>query len=293
MYSNTSTLTNGASASKVFGQSDYTTGDFYPITTQYQFGQPTSVYVNGTTAWIADRTFNRVLRFDNVYNKANGANADGVLGQTGFATNTSDVTQSTMNHPIGVCTDEKGNLYVLDQGNNRILIYLNAANKSMGANADYVLGQPNFYEFTAKYNNNGFYPVGLTTFAVDNSRGKLLVVDFGASRVLQFASSGALTGIDQYESSKVSNKNNPFNLSVYPNPIITEAHIQFQISHSGNYSLKIYNSQGQEVAMLINKSLQPDTYTFHWNTINQPGGIYFCRLTGGGFTETNMISVVK
>ena len=31
-----------------------------------------------------------------------------------------------------------------DEGNNRIIVYNNAAAKSNGANADYVLGQPDF-----------------------------------------------------------------------------------------------------------------------------------------------------
>ena len=48
---------------------------------------------------------------------------DRVFGQPSFITNTSGVTASRLNKPWGVALDARGNLYVSDQNNNRVLVY--------------------------------------------------------------------------------------------------------------------------------------------------------------------------
>ena len=108
--------------------------------------EPVAVYVekSGRDLWVADSGNHRVLRFDAAYFKANGADADGVLGQPDFNTAVPATTQSGFYLCGGVAGSDTGALYVNDTGNNRILVFNAADAKMRGENADNVLGQPDF-----------------------------------------------------------------------------------------------------------------------------------------------------
>ncbi len=131
-------------------------------------------------------TNNRVLRFDNAACKANGANADGVLGQTDFTSSGSDCTQNGMSIPRGVSGDPSGRLYVADN-NNRILVFEGAAGLANGANAQHVLGQANFTTCTA--NTGGISAPSLnapTRVFFDPGANVLWAADFYNNRVLMY-----------------------------------------------------------------------------------------------------------
>jgi len=93
---------------------------------------------------VADFDNSRVLRFDNAASKANGAAADGVLGQTNFTT----VMPTPLRRDgsaLDVAVDNTtGRLYISELGNNRVLVFNAAAGLANGANASFVLGQTNF-----------------------------------------------------------------------------------------------------------------------------------------------------
>jgi len=136
-------LANGDSAEAVLGQTNFTSsGD---AVTQSGIDRPYGVFVDSSgNLWMADRCNARVLRFDNAAAKADGANADGVLGQANFTSDGIATTQSGMNTPISVLVDGSGNLYVHDLNHSRVLIFNNAAGLADGANASNVLGAPDF-----------------------------------------------------------------------------------------------------------------------------------------------------
>jgi len=96
--------------------------------------------------WASDPTNNRILRFDDAANKADGADADGVLGQPDFSTVTylDPPTAATMASPYSVTAAPDGTAWVSDFVNHRILGFVDAANRGNGAPADIVLGQPDF-----------------------------------------------------------------------------------------------------------------------------------------------------
>ncbi|KPA10281.1 hypothetical protein MHK_009516, partial [Candidatus Magnetomorum sp. HK-1] len=181
-YDNASSKTSGSDADGVLGQPDFTTNT--AGTTQSSMNEPTALWVDPAgRLWVADLINNRVLRYDNAATKPNGANADGVLGQTNFTSNTSGTTQNSMSNPHDIFGDNSNTIFIVDYTNNRVLRFNNAALKANGANADGVLGQS---DFTSSGNglsiNNFNTPLCLTM----DFTGRLYVSDMANNRVLLF-----------------------------------------------------------------------------------------------------------
>jgi hypothetical protein len=180
---------NGAPADGVLGQTDFVTGTNSGVTAN-TLTAPLSLTMSGTTLWVADgQIFTRILRFDNAPAKANGAAADGVLGQTNFTNTTTGLTANTMSNSgaRGVQIDFAGNLWVNDGGNDRTLRFNNAAAKANGAAADGVLGQTDFVSGTVTVGtqNNLNNPAGLVFDVVDN---RILISQISFNRVSVFSS---------------------------------------------------------------------------------------------------------
>lgn len=186
-FASAGTVTNGAAAEAVLGQPDFTSNT--ANTTRNGMSCPDQISIDSTgRLWVADFYNSRVLRFDTAASKANGADADGVLGQPDFTTSDNGATQNGMNFPDGVFADSGGRVWVGDSGNNRVLRFDNAAAKADGANADGVLGQPDFTSGTSATTQTGmFIPVGVS---VDSS-GRLWVVESSNHRVLRFDNAAA------------------------------------------------------------------------------------------------------
>ncbi|MBK6538402.1 MAG: T9SS type A sorting domain-containing protein [Ignavibacteria bacterium] len=68
-------------------------------------------------------------------------------------------------------------------------------------------------------------------------------------------------------------------------------------ANPGSITLKIYDIKGKEVAVLENEFKPAGEYTINFNAsdnINDlPSGIYFYRLTAGGFTESKRMLYIK
>ena len=81
-YDDAASLTSGASADGVLGQADFTsnTGG----TTASTMEGASGISSRHGTLWVADMRNNRVLRFSEASSKADGDDADGVLGQADF-----------------------------------------------------------------------------------------------------------------------------------------------------------------------------------------------------------------
>ncbi|MFH1159811.1 MAG: T9SS type A sorting domain-containing protein [bacterium] len=97
--------------------------------------------------------------------------------------------------------------------------------------------------------------------------------------------------------------NNPaqseYSFLIYPNPATGISNFKFQISNSGRVTLKVYDLMGTEVAEVVNKKLASGVYTFTFHADGSgrrtrlSPGIYFCRLTVNGYSETQKLIVVK
>jgi sugar lactone lactonase YvrE len=226
-FNNAASKANGDSADAVLGQTDFVSKTFG--TTQNQFYVPQGVAVDASgNLYVADGSNNRVLRFNNAALKANGANADGVLGQATFVTNVTGAGANQMSNPTSVAVDNNGNLYVGDRGNSRVLMFLNAAAKANGASAEIVLGKAAF--------GDGSTPTIATASAINyayalavDQNDNLYVADGVFNRILVFfnapskangASADAVLGKKDFTSYTVTaaaadNVGQPFGVAVH------------------------------------------------------------------------------
>ncbi len=181
-FSNASGLASHAAADRVYGQADFTSSTF--SVTASGMINPTSVWVDrADRLWVADEACCRVLRFDDVSNKPNGASADGVLGQTTFTSGTQGSGDAGLDRPMSIVFSKNGALFVACNRGHRVLRFNQAATLANGAAASAVFGQADFSGSTS----------GISATTMSNPRGlaiakddTLWVCDTDNSRVLRF-----------------------------------------------------------------------------------------------------------
>ena len=277
-FDNAATKSNGDPADGVLGEPDFVTntGGLSASLMTRAYG----VFVDGSgRLWVSDRDNNRVLRFDNAAAKANGAAADGVLGQLDFVTAAAARTQPGMEGPRGVYGDASGSVYVSDEANNRILIYKNAAAKANGASADNVLGQA---DFTSAVNPNPPTASSLnyTEFlCVDNTNKHIWLADEYNHRILRYNMNVA-TGVISLATDVPNAYELPAN---FPNPFNPSTTISYGLPQHSNVSVVIYSLLGQEVRTLVQEVQNAGSYRVTWNGRNNQGaqvssGVYFFRM---------------
>jgi hypothetical protein len=160
----------GEAADVVLGQPDMasTTANNGGLGAQTLYG-PEIAYTVGERLLVVDTVNHRVLIW-NAIPSANQTPADLVIGQPNMTTGTpSAPSASRLSSPRSVHVDAGGRLYVVDNGNHRI-VYWNALPTANGAPADGVIGQPNLDSGLA---NNG----GIGAETLQSPSGLLAVGD--------------------------------------------------------------------------------------------------------------------
>jgi hypothetical protein len=85
----------------------------------------------------------------------------------------------------------------------------------------------------------------------------------------------------------------------YPNPFNPKTNIRYKLPAEGEVTVKVFNSIGQEVAVLLSKQIQTaGTYQVEWNALNVSSGIYFYRVEVTGadgklFTDVKRMTLIK
>ena len=75
----------------------------------------------------------------------------------------------------------------------------------------------------------------------------------------------------------------------YPNPFNPSTTIKYNLIESSNVILKIYNLDGQEVAILDNGFKIAGVHDIDWQPNGLPNGIYIYRLQVGNYSETRKL----
>ena len=164
----------------------------------------------GGPMYVADTSNNRVLAWRNPTSLTKGNKADLVIGQRDFFSNPiqggpgRDLS-SGLTFPSSVAVDSAGNLYVLDNGNNRIVRYPNPFTQTTSPlSIDLVIGQKTQSSGSIANENNpkpsnktlSFSPGGtfLRAAIAFDAQGNLWVTDAGNNRVLRFPLSQLAAG---------------------------------------------------------------------------------------------------
>ncbi|KAB2851486.1 MAG: alpha/beta hydrolase-fold protein [Ignavibacteriales bacterium] len=177
-------MMNGSSAEVVFGQLDFNTST--SGLSASKFNDPLRVFVDSSgNLWVSDYLNNRILKFENASSKPTGSSADVVLGQPGFTVNTPGTSINKMKGPVGIFVDGNDRLWVTDRLNHRVLRFDNASTLTNGANADFVLGQPDFNTGTSGLSSTKMNrPMGVYLDKEDN----LWVCEDDNKRAIRFDS---------------------------------------------------------------------------------------------------------
>ena len=141
--------------------------------------------------WVSDTRNNRLLEFVPIAGVfTSGMSASVVLGQLDFVSSGINqglpaATDSTLRAPTNITFDSKGNLWVSDTGNNRVLEFKPVAGAfTNGMAASTVLGQPSFVSSgSGTTATTIFSPRGLSF----ERNGELVLSDSFNNRVLTFA----------------------------------------------------------------------------------------------------------
>jgi len=229
--------------------------------------------------YVADTYNHRILAFRDFRKVQGGSKADLVIGQPDLSSNLCNITgnpdgmtNSSVCLPMGVTVDSKGNLYVADTGNGRVLRFpAPFANQAQLPQADLVLGQRNF---TSKITDPSAAtmsaPYGL---AISGPNG-LFVSDGRLNRVLYFpfTGNGTFSGNDsgraatkvfgQQDFTSIQAGNTDASLSV-PHHVSVDNEARLYVADTSNNRVVIYDQvnntppAGAHAAFMISGLSQP------------------------------------
>jgi len=82
-------------------------------------------------------------------------------------------------------------------------------------------------------------------------------------------------------------------VNVYPNPTNDNTTIHINIEHTGNYTLKIYNSLGREISNIIDGRLLEGDYFINYDVTLLKSGVYFYELFGKNVKIRGKMNIIK
>jgi len=146
-----------------------------------------------------------------------------------------------------------------------------------------VYGQANDYDRTISFallnGDNSIEISGTSLFAGNNADGDLL-----NPVELIFNGAVSIAGIQQGA------------LTITPNPFNHELNVNFKVEQAGRVSIKVFNTLGELVAVLVDSNFDEGSYAYQWNGLKSANGvvqqgIYFMHVTINN--NLNVIRVVK
>lgn len=79
----------------------------------------------------------------------------------------------------------------------------------------------------------------------------------------------------------------------YPNPFNPTTNIRYEIAHSSEVELSVYNLMGQRITTLVNETKLPGLYEVTWDASEMASGIYYYQLKAGGLLLNRQMTLIK
>jgi len=79
----------------------------------------------------------------------------------------------------------------------------------------------------------------------------------------------------------------------YPNPFNPITQIAFSLPEDSHVTLTVFNSLGQQIAVLVDESRGAGRHQISWDGAGFTNGVYFYRLSARGFAETRKMLLLK
>jgi len=105
-------------------------------------------------------------------------------------------------------------------------------------------------------------------------------------------------GIEEGKNQAITSNRRLFLAQNYPNPVSSNTVIEYSLSEETEVDLKIYDINGKQVSILVNRIQKPGNHRVAWDIRNTsekqlPNGVYFYRLAAGDYTNTKKMVIVR
>ena len=79
----------------------------------------------------------------------------------------------------------------------------------------------------------------------------------------------------------------------YPNPFNPSTTIKYALPEASHVTLKIFNTLGEEVSVLVNRVMDAGTHRINFEASQLNSGIYFYQLITADFVESKKMMLMK
>ena len=86
---------------------------------------------------------------------------------------------------------------------------------------------------------------------------------------------------------------NDLSIKVYPNPVLRNATVEFELLENAHVEVCIFNTTGEKAETVFSSALNEGVHRLEWNAENLSSGIYYLKLDMGKRTHTKKIVVMK
>lgn len=79
----------------------------------------------------------------------------------------------------------------------------------------------------------------------------------------------------------------------YPNPFNPTTTIAYHVPAAGRVAITVFDLLGRVVETIVDEPMPAGRYTVTWNAANRSTGVYFLRMTAGGFTAVKRMILIR